>query len=136
MNAALGARHIRTCSEVTHVPSPAEAGALIQCFQESEDRDGDYLFENLQVRFGGPRPYIYNQDSHLTNIDTTLKVYPIRVTGDWYGCHGGGKCTVQHFVNQDGACWKTTFGDWNCHTSGGYQYRDPNETQGPGPTTY
>ena len=136
MNAALKARHIRTCGEMTHPPTAVEAGALIQCGQENEDRDGDYLFQNLQIRMGAARPYIYNQDSHFTNIDTTLKLYPIRVTGDWYGCHGRATCTVQHFTDQDGACWKTTFGDWKCHTSAGYQARDPNETQQPGPTTY
>lgn len=136
MNAALRARHIRTCAEVTHVPSEAEAGALIQCQQEREDREGDYLFQNLQIRMSTPRPYIYNQDSHLTNIDTTLKLYPIRVTGDWYGCRGGATCTVQHFTNSEGSCWKTTFGDWQCHTSAGYTPRNPNETQQPGPTTY
>jgi hypothetical protein len=136
MNAALKARHIRTCAEVTHVPSAAEAGALIQCGQEKEDRDGDYLFQNLQIRMSAPRAYIYNQDSHLTNIDTTLKLYPIRVTGDWYGCHGRATCTVQHITNGEGSCWKTTFGNWQCYTSAGYEPRDPNETQKPGPTTY
>ena len=66
---------------------------------------------------GTSRPYAYNADSHSTSIDTTAKVYPIRVTADLLDCHKESTCSTSHADKSEGTCYKTTFGDWQCYFS-------------------
>lgn len=140
INAQFGARMPRKCNSVNHVPSEAEAAALAQCATESGGEPGAvvpmiYLWQNLHVQMGGSRPYQYNADSHNTSIDTTSSVYPIRVTGDQLSCTGQPTCKTSHADNAEGACFKTTFGDWHCSFSQVFGVT-ASATDLPRPTTY
>jgi hypothetical protein len=130
----------RKCKEVTHVPNEAEAAALAQCGTENGGESGAfqpmiYLWQNLKVQMGGSRPYAYNADSHSTSIDTTAKVYPIRVTGDQLSCTGKPTCLTSHADKAEGTCYKTTFGDWQCHFSQVFGVTK-SDVELPPPTTY
>ena len=136
INPLFGARDPRKCAAVKHKPSEAEAAAMSQCAKENATNEMLLLWQNVQVQMGGSRPYAYNSDSHYNNIDTTAALYPIRVTGDVYACgRESTTCVVQHATNSDGACYRTTFGDWNCWF-GGLDTLDPSSTNLPHPTAY
>ena len=140
VNPAFGARMPRKCNSVTHLPNEAEAAGLAQCATESGGESGAfrpmiYLWQNLHVQMGGSRPYAYNADSHSTSIDTTAKVYPIRVTGDQLSCTGRPTCLTSHADKAEGTCYKTTFGDWQCHFSQVFGLTK-SDVELPVPTTY
>lgn len=130
----------RKCNAVKHVPNDAEAAALAQCATESGGEAGAvvpmiYLWQNVQVQIGGSRPYAYNSDSYSTSIDTTSEVYPIRVTGDQLSCTGQPTCMTSHADKAEGTCYKTTFGDWQCHFSQVFGVTK-SSVQLPAPKTY
>jgi hypothetical protein len=136
MNAMFGTRNPRTCVPVKHVPSEAEAAALVQCARDNaRPPDLMFLVQNIKVTKGSSRPYIYNSDSFNSNIDTTSEVYPIRVAADWYMCSQEKTCKVTPYAEMEGACYKTTFGDWRCSFSE-ISARPGPETTAPPPTTY
>ena len=140
VNPAFGARMPRKCNAVTHLPNEAEAAALAQCATEKGGESGAfrpmiYLWQNLKVQMGGSRPYAYNADSHSTGIDTEAKVYPIRVTGDQLSCTGKPTCLTSHADKAEGTCYKTTFGDWQCHFSQVFNVTK-SDVELPAPTTY
>lgn len=140
INPAFGARMPRKCNPVNHLPSEAEAVALVQCATENGGEAGAfrpmiYLWQNVHVQMGTSRPYAYNADSHSTSIDTTSKVYPIRVTGDQLSCTGKATCMTSHADKSEGTCYKTTFGDWNCHFSQVFGVTK-SQVELPAPTTY
>lgn len=124
----------------THLPSTAEAAALAQCATENGGEAGAfrpmiYLWQNLQVQMGGSRLYMYNADSHSTGIDTTAKVYPIRVTGDQLSCTGRPTCLTRHADQAEGTCYKTMFRDWHCYFSQVFGVTD-SKVELPAPLTY
>lgn len=140
INPAFGARMPRKCNPVSHVPSEAEAAALAQCRTESGGESGAfrpmiYLWQNVRVQMGTSRPYAYNADSHNTSIDTTSKVYPIRVTGDQLSCTGKPTCLTSHADKSEGTCYQTTFGDWQCHFDQVFGVTK-SDVELPAPTTY
>lgn len=140
INPAFGARMPRKCNPVTHVPSEAEAAALAQCATESGGESGAfrpmiYLWQNVHVQMGTSRPYAYNADSHNSTIDTTAKVYPIRVTADHFACTGKPTCMTSHADAAEGICFKTTFGDWHCNFSQVFGVTK-SDVELPPPTTY
>jgi hypothetical protein len=136
INPLFGARDPRKCAKVTHKPSEAEAAAMSQCAKENGGNEMLILWQNLKVQMGNSRPYAYNSDSHYNSIDTTAAMYPIRATGDMYACgRESTTCMVQHVTDSEGACYKTTFGDWDCWFSG-LDTIDPNKVEMPHPTTY
>ena len=140
INPAFKARMPRKCSAVTHVPSEAEAAALAQCATETGGEAGAfrpmiYLWQNVRVQMGKSRPYAYNADSHSPSIDTDAKVYPIRVTADHLSCTGKPTCMTSHADNSEGTCYKTTFGDWQCHFSQVFGVTS-SPVELPAPTTY
>jgi hypothetical protein len=140
INPAFGARMPRKCNAVKHVPNEAEAAALSQCAMENGGEAGAvvpmiYLWQNLQIQMGGSRPYAYNADSYSTGIDTTSPVYPIRATGDQLSCTGSATCMTRHADKAEGTCYKTTFGDWQCHFSQVFGVTS-SAVQLPAPKTY
>ena len=70
-----------------------------------------------------------------TNPVTTAKVYPIRVTGDQLSCTGKPTCMTTHADKAEGTCYKTTFGDWQCHFSQVFGVAK-SDVELPAPTTY
>jgi hypothetical protein len=140
INPAFGARMPRKCNPVKHLPSEAEAAALAQCGTENGGEAGAfrpmiYLWQNVRVQMGTSRPYAYNADSHNSSIDTTSKVYPIRVTGDQLSCTGKATCMTSHADNAEGICYQTTFGDWHCSFSQVFGVTK-SQVELPAPTTY
>lgn len=140
INPTFGARMPRKCNPVTHLPSETEAAALVQCATEKGGEPGAfrpmiYLWQNVHVQMGTSRPYAYNADSHSNSIDTTSKVYPIRVTGDQLSCTGQATCMTSHADKAEGTCYKTTFGDWNCYFSQVFGVTK-SQVEMPAPTTY
>ena len=61
----------------------------------------------------------------MPDADVTQPVYPLRGSFDSYMCtatlpnrNSGHNCMMTHFPDASGACWKTTFGDWECSLAG------------------
>ena len=103
-----------------NVPGPAEAAALVRCFHESAIGDRINLWQNVRVQIGGARACAYQEDARNSSIDTTAKVYPIRVTADHFFCGmvasypPGPNCSVTHVTHGKGTCVKSPFGDRGC----------------------
>jgi hypothetical protein len=142
-NQTYQARNPRVCAKVTSPPNAAQAAALVQCSTET-DTSGSMtpmltLVTDLQVEVGAPRNFIPGPDSR-PDIDPSAKVYPIRGKGVMWQCNpaagfpAGQNCySYPAAAGGQGACYKTTFGDWTCRMSTG----GPKQLQHQkGPTTY
>jgi hypothetical protein len=127
-----GTREPRKCAPVKSQPNGEQIKSLIQCADEGQStRDYRYLDENLTIQAGGTRRFIEFSDSGSTGIDTTAPVIPIRGSVDAYQCaplskytnkgttydtdNTGKSCTISPVRNVSGTCYRTTFGDWQCH---------------------
>lgn len=134
------ARAPRTCAKVMSPPSAELAVVMVQCTMEGLSNIGLQLFQDVKVEMGAPRPYNGYSDAGLAGIDTNAQVYPLRGSYTGYFCTKWGgtlvpighNCVVSAVPAADGACWKTSFGDWNCKMQGGA----PQVTAGPGPKTF
>ena len=82
-----------------------------------------YLADNVRVEVGKGRPFqvgVY-ADTNMRDIDVQYPVYPIRGSFTKYQCSLPGfkplgqNCMLYPQPNAQGACYKTTFGDWKCH---------------------
>lgn len=125
MNALFQARNPRTCAAVKHKPSEAEAAALVQCRKESLGAHTLYLVSDVQVQMGGGRPFNSKSDMNLAQADTTSTVYPIRGSMISYNCSPPSRmtpskntCYIVPDHHPSGACFKTTFADWDCYLQG------------------
>ena len=105
--------------------SPSQARDYIRCANEKIMGDGLLLYENVQVDVGKSRPYSAWADSGGGEIDPSQPVYPVRGTWDAYNCWNptydgtaGKNCNMRKTTPFEGACYKTTFGDWSCRTRG------------------
>jgi hypothetical protein len=87
------------------------------------------LLENVQVQVGKGRPFQggINSDINMHDVDVDFPVYPIRGSFDMYQCSNVApgdpwqsiyearkNCDLYHETRATGACYKTTFGDWDC----------------------
>lgn len=61
----------------------------------------------------------------ILSIDTEQPIYDIRGNFTNYICYDikriypiGKNCTVSHFPNSNGICFRNTFGDWHCRMIG------------------
>ena len=121
-----GTRSVRTCAPVKAKPTVVQAAALIQCHQEHKSSSEIVLLTDVRVEMGGSQPYNYHAHSHLTAVDTTSQVYPIRGSYTWYDCgviavypaihsdNRGKNCITSLAPAGKGFCWLTTFGSWDC----------------------
>jgi hypothetical protein len=134
------ARAPRTCAKVTSPPSAELAAVMVQCTMEGLSDTGLGLFQDVKVEMGAPRPYNGYSDAGLAGIDTTAPVYPLRGSYTGYFCTKWGgtlvpighNCVVSAVPSAEGACWKTSFGDWSCKMQGAA----PQMVNGPGPKTF
>jgi hypothetical protein len=106
-------------------PSPEQAIQYFKCEREKgvDSQSNIYLYENVKLEIGKGRPYNVS-DMNLSDIDSSLPVYPIRGSFDVYQCkdpkhmlsnqNPGKNCSVNENVQGKGVCYKTTFGDWSC----------------------
>jgi hypothetical protein len=102
-------------------PSPIQVRDYIRCTNEKILGQGLFLYENVQPEIGKSRPYSSGADSGAGEIDSAQPVYPVRGTYDAYLCWiptydgtSGKNCNVQKAAHFEGACYRTTFGDWSC----------------------
>jgi hypothetical protein len=126
---AYGSRDPFVCNSQTDpakgAPSPSQLKEYVRC--KAETGSGGFrglLLENVQVQAGISRPYSAFTDSGAGDIDPSQRVYPIRGKADYYGCAElgvhppGHNCTALMAEAFEGVCYKTTFGEWSCPTSG------------------
>ena len=127
-DAAIGAKYAapgpRKCADTrqpTSGPiSPAAARAYVICGGEGLSDSTLILQSKVQVQVGKGRPYIHVRDS-LEAIDPSQPVYDIRGTSVRWTCSALGGvlpqsklCTRTETPNNEGKCYRTTFGDWRC----------------------
>lgn len=94
------------------------------CGKEGTFGDKLYLIGGLTVGTGGSRRYQDFADSGKTGIDNDAPVHPIRGSVVEHQCdhistidpNGGKNCRAYSYPHAQGACWRTTFGDWSCGT--------------------
>ena len=128
-----GARDPAGCTPLTQAgpPSAEQAVALMKCKREAAMASGElWLMENVVVQIGGARPYLEQYESVvMPDADVAKPVYPVRGSWTWAVCisrHdaaiGGGNpdlnCSESDVRDAKGACWQTTFGDWQCTMNG------------------
>ena len=118
--ADFGTRAPRVCDPVTSVPSVDQAVALVQCHTENQGSRDLILLEKVKVQIGAPRSYMGDTDSGLPDIDPATPVYPIRGSFVRYHCDPvtpddqGTSCFTVDQPAASGACWQTSFGNWDC----------------------
>jgi hypothetical protein len=121
-----GSREPRRCTAATQVPGKADAETLVQCAKDGATMH-NYLVQAPHVITLGPgRPFNYNLDSSMENIDTGAKVYPI--TGSFtlaqcsqisdYMQNAGKNCTWTDVPRAKGACYRTSNAGWSCFMNG------------------
>jgi hypothetical protein len=120
-----GARDPRVCADRTqprgNTISAAKAKEYIEC-SEFFDTQNLYLFDEVVVQTGSPRPYNRNEDLNVSNIDVRIPVTPIRGHLKRYQCgqvndikhNAGENCFVYDWQHAHGLCYKDSFGDWRC----------------------
>ena len=108
-------------------PSVAQAKKYVLCRIENEQGYHLYLVENLNLEIGKGRPIntSYLGGDRMPDADPSQPVYPLRGSYDQYMCtatapngNSGRNCSVLHYPEATGSCWKTTFGDWACSMAG------------------
>ena len=142
-NAIYQVRNPRICAKVTSPPTLAQATIMVQCANESDTTGSSspaiWLATDVQIEMGSPRPYIPGTDDRQ-NLDVTAKIYPIRGQGTRWSCgpaasYAPGENCMKWLAGPggQGACWKTSFGDWKCDMTLG-STNIVNRIKGP--TTY
>ena len=136
IGAAYGARNPRTCAS-TKAPvsgplSAQQATQYVICGYEMEAQLVDlclYLVDNIKLELGSSRPYQPRTDS-FADIDVRSPIYPIRGSYTTYTINRlytgpeprwqntGKNCNISQNRLFTGVCYRTTFGDWSCVTSG------------------
>lgn len=118
-------RDPRTCADQSQPKRGAIPAALaMRYFICGAEKESDYqlfLVENVQLQVGAPRRFQMNTDA-ANDVDPSQPVYPIRGSFVRYQCRApsalegnkGKNCSVYQQPKATGACYKTTFGDWNC----------------------
>jgi hypothetical protein len=111
----------RTCTSVTKPPSPAQAGALVQCTMDNLSSIGLRLVQDVKVELGTPRPVVLSTDDGLSELNLKSSVYPMRGSYTSYFCRTINNmvpeptsCLIVSVPQGKGWCWKTSFGDWKC----------------------
>jgi hypothetical protein len=109
-------------------PSAEQARQYFICGKsgDRESRDTLFLVENVRAEVGKGRPFQGGNlaDINMHDIDPSLPVYPIRGAYVLYSCRklnqrlygqrAEDQCMIWDHPNAEGACYTTTFGDWNC----------------------
>ena len=131
IGAKYGTRDPMTCSSKKEpakgAPSPELATQYVICGKTGEREVSDqtlYLMQDVQVEVGNGRSFQGGglSDINMRDIDPSLPVYPIRGKYTLYRCtklgmfggDPGKNCWIYDHPEAEGACYKTTFGDWSC----------------------
>ena len=120
-----GSREPAYCAEKTKpargAPSAAQALQYLKCYTEKESGGMLYLLEDVKVQVA-PKGRPYNPRAPISNVDTSHPIFDIRGSAVQYQCHqistilknAGKNCNAYEQPSAKGACWKTSFGDWEC----------------------
>lgn len=134
IGAPYAARDPVGCPKVVqpHAPSAQQAALLIRCKRETVNTGSGelWLMEATKVELGAGQPFaaLYNTVT-MPAADVKKPVHPVRGSWTWVVCIStkdagyGGKNSSQNCREIDvsdatGACWQTTFGDWQCAMNG------------------
>jgi hypothetical protein len=132
VGAPYGARDPVTCQSRAAAPTAGTVKQYVRCGMEGIDGGGNLvLLTNLVVQMASPRAFLYQQDSAKDKIDVRAPVIDIRGGYKSYQCgkpvlavsmgvitHTPGTCNSYDQPVAQGACYKDTFGDWNCYLVG------------------
>ena len=128
IGAKYGAREPAKCADMTKptrgAPSNAQALQYVTCTMERESGGNLYLLKDLTVQVA-PKGSRYNPLAPIPNVDTAHPIFDIRGSFVLYQCeviyssrsNAGKNCIAYDQPKAQGACWKTTFGDWVCNMS-------------------
>ena len=132
VGAQYGARDPSTCASRAAAPTAANVKQYVRCGMEGIDAGGNLiLLTNVSVQMASPRAFLYQQDSSKQKIDVRAPVIDIRGGYKSYQCGKPtmavamgvvtttpGTCFSYDQPVAEGACYKDTFGDWNCYMAG------------------
>ncbi len=132
VGARYGARDPSTCKSRTAPPTAGNVRQYVHCGMEGVDAGGNLvLLTNVTVQMASPRAFLYQQDSGKDKIDVRAPVIDIRGGYKSYQCGKPvlsvamgvvtttpGTCNSYDQPVAQGACYKDTFGDWNCYLVG------------------
>ena len=128
VGAKYGSREPVKCADMTKpkgsAPSQAQALQYLKCTMEKESSGLLYLVQDVTVQVA-PKGRRYNPLAPIPNVDTAHLIYDIRGSLLLYQCseissilaNAGKNCQTYNQPKAQGACWKTSFGDWVCHLS-------------------
>ncbi len=126
VGAKYGAREPAKCADMTKptrgAPSDAQALQYVKCTMERESGGNLYLLKDVTVQVA-PKGRRYNPLAPIPNVDTSYPIFDIRGSLVQYQCeeiyssrsNAGKNCLTYDQPKAQGACWKTTFGDWVCN---------------------
>jgi hypothetical protein len=126
VGAKYGTREPVKCADMTKpskgAPSNEQALQYVKCSTERESSGSVYLVQDLSVQVA-PKGRPYNPLAPIANIDIDHPIFDIRGSLLLYQCqeiysdrsNAGKNCNAYNQPKAQGACWKTTFGDWVCH---------------------
>ncbi len=129
IGAQYGAREPVICKSRTAPPTAGTVKQYVHCGMEGMDAGGNLvLVTNVSVQMASPRAFAYQWDSAKYQIDRNAPVIDIRGGYKLYQCGrpnlAAGAFTATHnCVSYDqpvasGACYRDTFGEWNCALAG------------------
>jgi hypothetical protein len=150
IGAQYGARDPSTCQSRTAAPTAGTVEQYVRCGMEGIDVASNLvLLTNVTVEMASPRAFLYQQDAAKHQIDVRAPVIDIRGGYKMYQC---GKPTLSVAMGvftttpsscvsydqpvADGACYKDTFGDWNCYLVGNRPASSSQVTGQTAPTGY
>lgn len=129
-----GARDpVLQCAEIESDDAPSQDAVigLIRCEREAITASDElWLLEDVSVRIGAAREHQgHNEFMTMPEADTAAPVHPLRGAWTWVVCRdpramaivGGdpaANCSHARVEKAEGACWKTTFGNWRCNMTG------------------
>jgi hypothetical protein len=120
-----GIRAPRACPVVTSPPTTAQANILVQCTMDYEARSMAVAHQDVSVKLGSARdPIVSDRERHL---DVRSKIIPLVANATVFECgvannvlnNIGANCTMMHYKNSPGECWKTfDGGTYRCRIEG------------------
>jgi hypothetical protein len=143
--APYGARDAQACPVVQakNLPSGDDIIALVRCYRETESGGQLTLISKINLQVGPAVSYVHMMQNDLLNgishADVSMPLH--RLKGSYVvsicvqrdvapisGKSPDANCDEVEVSNASGACWYTTFGQWQCNiggTTGEWRYNVP-----------
>ena len=150
IGAQYGARDPSTCESRKAAPVAGTVAQYVRCGMEGIDVGGNLvLLTDLAAEMANPRTFQYQRDSAKHQIDVGAPVIDIRGRYKLYQCGKPtlsvaigvvsttpGTCVSYDQPAAEGACYRDTFGDWNCALVGNRPASSSQVTGQTAPTGY